>query len=169
MFFLPLQCLKRLAEYVNEQNQSVFVPRGLMIVNPMERGLRVVSFHEFYSVSIACITIEFLFIWSPTGSCAHTVYRYFKKGCWKKCARDNPKQQYDIWSIHCFWYCSCWTYFCCFPLALANIRPFPLVPFFQISLKNSELKTTHNTFQDCRMHFFWQPFSKYLYSKKNVV
>lgn len=46
MFFLSLQCLKRLAEYVNEQNQSVFVPRGLMIVNPMERGLRVVSFHE---------------------------------------------------------------------------------------------------------------------------
>ena len=25
------------------------------------------------------------------------------------------------------------------------------MPFFQISLKNSELKTTHNTFQDCRM------------------
>ena len=31
---------------------------------------------------------------------------------------------------------------------------------FQISLKNSELKTTHNTFQDCRVHFSWQPFSK---------
>ena len=58
--FLSLQCLKRLAEYVNEQNQSVFVPRGLMIVNPMERGLRVVSFHEFYLVFTACITIEFL-------------------------------------------------------------------------------------------------------------
>ncbi|CAH3175419.1 unnamed protein product [Porites lobata] len=56
------KCLKRLAEYVNEQNQSVFVPRGLMIVNPMERGLRVVSFHEFYSVSTACIATEFLFI-----------------------------------------------------------------------------------------------------------
>ena len=25
-------------------------------------------------------------------------------------------------------------YFCCFPLALANICPWPLVPFFQISL-----------------------------------
>jgi len=25
------------------------------------------------------------------------------------------------------------------------------MPFFQISLKNSEFKTTHNTFQDCRM------------------
>ena len=39
-----LQCLKSLAEYINEQNQSVFVPRGLMITNPMDRGLRVVSF-----------------------------------------------------------------------------------------------------------------------------
>ena len=35
--------------------------------------------------------------------------------------------------------------------------------FFQISLKSSELKTTHNTFRDCRVHFFRQPFSKYLY------
>ena len=41
---------------------------------------------------------------------------------------------------------SCWTYFCCFPLAVANMLcPWPLVPFFQISLKNmySELKATH--------------------------
>ena len=28
------------------------------------------------------------------------------------------------------------------------------------SLKKSELKTTHNTFWDCRVHFFRQPFSK---------
>ena len=31
---------------------------------------------------------------------------------------------------------------------------------FHISLKNKELKTTHNTFRDCRVHFFRQPFSK---------
>ncbi|KAK3727041.1 hypothetical protein QZH41_012566 [Actinostola sp. cb2023] len=36
--------LKRLSDYVTEQNQNVFVPRGLMITHPMERGLRVVSF-----------------------------------------------------------------------------------------------------------------------------
>ena len=46
--------------------------------------------------------------------------------------------------------------FVAFPLALVNIRLWPLVPFFQISLKNSELKTTHNTFRDCRVHFFRQ-------------
>ena len=59
--------------------------------------------------------------------------------------------------------CSCRTYFCCFPLALANICPWPLVPFFQISLENGADKTTHNTFRDCRVHFFRQPFSKQLY------
>ena len=48
-------------------------------------------------------------------------------------------------------------------LALADICPWPLGPFLQISLKNSELKTTHNTFPDCRVHFFRQPFSKLLY------
>ena len=36
--------------------------------------------------------------------------------------------------------CSCRTYYCCFPLAHANKCPWPPVPFFQISLKNSALK-----------------------------
>ena len=38
--------------------------------------------------------------------------------------------------------CSCQTYFCCFPLALANIKLclWPPVPFFQISLKNVHSK-----------------------------
>ena len=49
-------------------------------------------------------------------------------------------------------------------IALPNIYPWPLLPFSQISLKNSELKTTHNTFRDCRVHFFRQSFSKlYMY------
>ena len=47
-----------------------------------------------------------------------------------------------------------------FRLALADICPWPLVPLFQISLKNSELKATHNTFRCCRVHFIRQPFSK---------
>ena len=37
------KCLKRLTEYVNQQNSDVFVPRGLMIINPTERGLRVIE------------------------------------------------------------------------------------------------------------------------------
>ena len=35
------------------------------------------------------------------------VYSYFPKGCRKKCARDNPKWSYGIWSIHCSWHSSC--------------------------------------------------------------
>ena len=61
--------------------------------------------------------------------------------------------------------CSCRTYFGCFPLALANICPWPLVTFCQISLENRADKTTHNTFRDFRVHFSRQPFSKQLYSR----
>ena len=48
--------------------------------------------------------------------------------------------------------------------AFANIRPWPLVPFWQISLKNRQLKTTHNTFRDYRVPFVLQSFSKQLYT-----
>ena len=48
-------------------------------------------------------------------------------------------------------------------LALANYVLTPLVPLFEFFFKNSKVKTTHNTFRDCRLHFFRQPFSKQLY------
>ena len=80
----------------------------------------------------------------------------------KMCRRQSRKIIWDTIN-HCSWHWSCRTYFCYLPLALANIYPWPLVPFSQISLKNSELKTGQNSFRDCRLHFFRQPFSKYLY------
>ena len=43
-------------------------------------------------------------------------------------------------------------------LALANVRQWPLVPFFQISLKNSELKNTHNTFRGLSLALFSTTF-----------
>ena len=72
--------------------------------------------------------------------------------------------------------CSCRTYFGCFPLALTNLCPWPPVPFFQISLQNGELKTIHNTFRDCRVHFF-RPHSEsfletcifYIRNKLNIL
>ena len=67
---------------------------------------------------------------------------------------------YDQYTVS--WHCSCRTYFCCVALLLTNIHmyhPWSLVPFFLISLNNSELKTTHKTFWDCHIHFFGQPFS----------
>ena len=47
-----------------------------------------------------------------------------------------------------------------FILAIVKISTWPLEPFLQISLKNGELKTNHNTFRDCRMCSFRQPFCK---------
>ena len=38
-----------------------------------------------------------------------------------------------------------------------------VLSFFQTSLKNSELKTTNNTFWGCRMYFIRQPSSKQLF------
>ena len=79
----------------------------------------------------------------------------------KMCTRQSRKVIWDmINTLFLILSNSCQNFFYCFPLARANIRPWPLVPFFQISLKNSELKTTHNTFLDCRVHFFRQLFSK---------
>ena len=82
------------------------------------------------------------------------VYSYFEKGCRQKCARDNPEVNmgYDQYTVPV----TVAVQTSCFPLACANIRPLPLMPFFQISLKNGELKTTHNTFRDCRVLFFRQ-------------
>ena len=79
-----------------------------------------------------------------------------------------PKGNMGYDQYTCCWHCSCRSYFCCVPLALANIYPWPLVPFFEICLKNSVLKTAHNTFRDCRVPFFRQPFSKQLYMSWNV-
>ena len=67
-------------------------------------------------------------------------YSYFEKGCRTKWALDNPEWQYGIWLILGSWHCSCGTYIYCFPLALADIRPWPFVPFFQISLRTVNSK-----------------------------
>ena len=62
--------------------------------------------------------------------------------------------------------CSCRNYLCSFRLELANTFSWPFVPI----LSNfCELKTTNNAFQDCRVHFFRQPFSKQLYAAALVT
>ncbi|KAK2182901.1 hypothetical protein NP493_331g05049 [Ridgeia piscesae] len=38
--------LKKINRYIQEQNETVYVPRGLMLVDPAERGLRVVSLYH---------------------------------------------------------------------------------------------------------------------------
>ncbi|KAG8236308.1 hypothetical protein J437_LFUL016380 [Ladona fulva] len=37
------KCLRKVAKYVVEQNERIYVPRGLLITDPSERGLRVIE------------------------------------------------------------------------------------------------------------------------------
>ncbi|XP_029466591.1 golgin subfamily A member 7B-like [Rhinatrema bivittatum] len=36
--------LKKISKYIQEQNEKIYAPRGLLITDPVERGMRVVSF-----------------------------------------------------------------------------------------------------------------------------
>lgn len=40
---LFLQVLKKISRYIQEQNEKIFAPRGLLLTDPVERGMRVVS------------------------------------------------------------------------------------------------------------------------------
>ncbi|RDD45549.1 Golgin subfamily A member 7 [Trichoplax sp. H2] len=37
------KCLQDVANYIDEQNSSIYEARGLKIINPMEKGLRVIE------------------------------------------------------------------------------------------------------------------------------
>lgn len=56
-FFLSLFCkvLKKIAKYIQEQNEKIYAPRGLLITDPIERGMRVVSSPTVQANSLAFI------------------------------------------------------------------------------------------------------------------
>ncbi|XP_076367326.1 golgin subfamily A member 7-like isoform X3 [Tachypleus tridentatus] len=37
------KCLKSIADFIEEQNERVWMPKGLLLTDPVERGLRVVE------------------------------------------------------------------------------------------------------------------------------
>lgn len=43
VFFFFSKVLKKIAKYIQEQNEKIYAPRGLLITDPIERGMRVVS------------------------------------------------------------------------------------------------------------------------------
>lgn len=43
-WLLSWQVLKKISRYIQEQNEKIFAPRGLLLTDPVERGMRVVSF-----------------------------------------------------------------------------------------------------------------------------
>ena len=84
---------------------------------------------------------------------------YFEKGYRKKCARATIPEGWDMIN----------TLFLTMQLSnLLLMLSFSIRKHASMAcrailsnfLKNSKLKTTHNTFRDCRVHFFPQPFSK---------
>lgn len=44
---LCYQVLKKIAKFIQEQNEKIYAPQGLLLTDPIERGLRVVSFCGF--------------------------------------------------------------------------------------------------------------------------
>ncbi|KAK7930191.1 hypothetical protein WMY93_006586 [Mugilogobius chulae] len=44
--------LKKIAKYIQEQNEKIYAPRGLLITDPIERGMRVVSLQQ--TETLAC-------------------------------------------------------------------------------------------------------------------
>ncbi|XP_061672321.1 golgin subfamily A member 7 [Syngnathoides biaculeatus] len=45
--------LKKIAKYVQEQNDKIYIPRGLLLTDPIERGLRVIEVTIFEERSLA--------------------------------------------------------------------------------------------------------------------
>jgi len=41
--FPYVQCVGKVAKYIQQQNRDVYEPRGIVIGDPMDRGLRCVS------------------------------------------------------------------------------------------------------------------------------
>ena len=41
--FSLFQCVERVSRYIDERNREVFEPNGIIIGDPMDRGLRCVS------------------------------------------------------------------------------------------------------------------------------
>ena len=56
-----VQVLKKIGRYIQDQNNNVYIPRGVLLIDPVERGLRVVSFLFLYfiflllSLKVFCI------------------------------------------------------------------------------------------------------------------
>lgn len=48
------QVLKKIAKYIQEQNEKIYAPRGLLITDPIERGMRVVSLLGFSVLAFLC-------------------------------------------------------------------------------------------------------------------
>jgi hypothetical protein len=50
--------VKKASEYITNENDRLFIPRGLLMVDPMERGLRCVRKHTvIYYIPVRCFVL----------------------------------------------------------------------------------------------------------------
>lgn len=49
-----MQCLKQVARFIEDQNSKIYHSRGLVLVDPIERGMRVVSVLCFSQLLFIC-------------------------------------------------------------------------------------------------------------------
>lgn len=40
---IHLQCLRKISKFIASQNERVYIPRGLLLTDPTQRGLRVIE------------------------------------------------------------------------------------------------------------------------------
>ena len=99
----------------------------LFQTNPEGEGL-------FSCVQISFVAIKLHRCW-PREWMRFIVIQLFRERLpGKMCTRQSRKVIWDMINTRCSWHCSCRTYLCCFLLAPAKIRPWPLVSFFQCKL-----------------------------------
>ncbi|KAA0703860.1 Golgin subfamily A member 7 [Triplophysa tibetana] len=74
--------LKKIAKYIQEQNEKIYAPLGLLLTDPIERGLRVVSFSTWkMEVNGQCCWLpSFLNIYSCV---VKSVVQFRMKSCWR--------------------------------------------------------------------------------------
>lgn len=88
--FLLFQMLKKIARFIQDQNNSVYVPRGLMLIDPAERGLRIVSFSRRHSCCSHGVTLSLCWVqagldWFQVRTDLRVCDRFFQNRKWCVC------------------------------------------------------------------------------------
>ena len=130
--------------------------KNVWLVPPLNSCYHFPPFHQEDQKTSAESTLHS--VTKEPDLCDLGFYSYFEKGCRKNVHVTIPKcnMGYDQYTV---------------PDTLAVEPTFVATyvhglscHFFKFLWRTLNFKTTHNTFRDCRVHFFRQPFSKYLYT-----
>lgn len=71
-----LQQLGMICDFIDEQNAKVYIPRGLFITDPIERGLRVVGLLALFVTNLANFLYYWCIEWLTTKLQNHATFSY---------------------------------------------------------------------------------------------